>query len=186
MGRVLKESIGGVCDKKQAKIYLERASNYGVYEADYLLSYFYEDEAKRAELLKKGADIRYPPSELKYGVILLKTDKEKGMSLIMDAAKSDIGEAQLYYGKSILGTNAQKEMKYIRKACDVHKIPEAQYIIAEQYLLGTFYKKDNKYAFKYMKSSAKNNYLPAIYKLASFYDKGIGTDVDFSKVEKKI
>lgn len=186
MGRVLKESIGGVCDKKQARGYLQRASDYGVYEADYLLSDFYEDEEKRAELLKKGADIRYPPSEFKYGVILLKTDKEKAINLIMDAVKSDFGEAQLFYGKSLLQTDPQKGMKYIRKACDIHKLPEAQYLIAEQYLLGTFYQKEPKYAFKYMKSAAKKNYLPAVYKLASFFDRGIGTEVDISKVDKNL
>lgn len=186
MGRSLKDAVAGVCDKKQARGYLQRASDYGVYEADYLLSDFYEDEQKKAELLKKGADIRYPPSEFKYGVILLKTDQEKGMDLIIDAVKSDVGEAQLFYGKMLLKTDVQKGMKLIRKACDIHKIPEAQCIIGEQYLAGTFYKKEPKYAFKYVKSAAKKGYLPALYRLASYFENGIGTEVDYSKVDKNL
>lgn len=184
LGRAYRYGIGLQINKNLAKEYFERAAALGVYEAEYELAAFEEDDKKKEKRYQVAASNQYPPAEFKYGEMLLKKDRQTAMKLILHAVKSDVGEAQLEYGKMILPSNPTKGFKYIRRACDVHKLPEAQYMIAECYYEGKIYKQDYKYALKYIQEAAKMKYPPALYRYAVFLENGIGTQANPSKANK--
>ncbi|OHT16205.1 hypothetical protein TRFO_13364 [Tritrichomonas foetus] len=190
-GRVLRLGIGCQCDSKLALGYLQRAAKAGVNDSYYLLSEIVSGKEKE-EYLKQASDSGNPQAQYKVGIKMFNEGKKESnnvkineaIKLLHNSAKANIGEGLLEYGKFIFQGKPEKGFDMIYKAAHEHNIPEAAYLIGEQYLNGQMLPKNEEAAAKYFRIAAKKRYPEALYRFAVCLESGIGTEVKHLKAAR--
>lgn len=115
-----------------------------------------------------------------------KSDLKKNVDTLIKAGNAGNAEAQYIlfacyrFGKCGVSQDGTKSFYWLKKAAS-NNVPQAQYILGYNELLGVEGKPNQAEAFKLFNASYKAGFIFAGLPLAYMYDKGVSTEIDYKK-----
>lgn len=157
-----------------------------------------KDEDKKAEFLKKAADLGFVEAQLQFGFVLLNNGiVDEGLQYLIQAANANDLNAvtllgDLYFagyqdrtGKSVIEPNIDKSIQYLEKAVN-NGVQDARYTLGHIYLSSDFGKKDIDKALELFESNIdydnKVGHLATLITLINLYNEGKDVQVNRSKL----
>lgn len=196
LGLCYYKGLGVKQDYNNAYEWFKKGADKNQALAIYDLSVMYEnglgikqDYEKAYELALKAANMKVEEAYYRVGYFLhnglgVKKDYKKAYEFYLKAAKNEHPLAIYNLG---LFLEAGLGVKQDKKAAVEWLIKAANYdIIEAEYLLGKIEEEQGEYfrAYDYYLRAANKNHPLATYKIATFYDKGLGIESDYDEAIK--